>query len=175
MLRVVWTAAGSVVERLRTTSEADSEQWVDARETFSVDNEAPFLPDSTHQPSSVPSLDPFLSFEPEAWAVRDLGDFTDPLDFTDRSDRTEEASTAPEDEEGEIPALVDPLPLLPRHVHAAVQLSEASALLSEDDCRALASSLPVRHRWRQWHLLYSSSRDGISLATLFRYRESCSA
>ena len=93
-------------------------------------------------------------------------------DFTDRSHRSEDVSPAPEaatEADEDVPAVVDPTPLLPKAMHAPVQRSEPSALLSDDDCRALASAMPVRHRWRRWHLLYSSSRDGISLATLFRH------
>jgi len=33
---------------------------------------------------------------------------------------------------------------------------------------ALAAAVPLRHKWRDWQLLYSSSRDGISLKTLYR-------
>ena len=48
------------------------------------------------------------------------------------------------------------------------ELSEESALLSDQDVRALVLALPLRHRWRQWSLMYSTARDGISLQTLYR-------
>lgn len=115
--------------------------------------------------------DPFLSFvdtldfgpDCEQFRIRDLGD------FTDRFDRTAEASASGDGEQEEdVPQLVEPTALLPG-AHA-VQLSEPSALLSDSACRALAAAFPIRHRWRQWVLLYSSGRHGISLQTLYRYR-----
>lgn len=48
------------------------------------------------------------------------------------------------------------------------ELSEPSAILEERHCRALAAAVPIRHRWRRWHMLYSTGRDGISLQTLYR-------
>eukprot|EP00891_Asterochloris_glomerata_P006940 jgi/Astpho2/6940/gw1.00107.175.1_t len=33
---------------------------------------------------------------------------------------------------------------------------------------ALTAAVPMRHKWRDWQLLYSTSRDGISLKTLYR-------
>ena len=73
--------------------------------------------------------------------------------------------------------------------------SEQSSILRETDLMALAAAVPLRHKWRDWQLLYSSSRyiqpllldtcggcqctpfaiyirflcrDGISLKTLYR-------
>ena len=165
--RSIWTAYGNALERIkgyRTTS--DTEVYEDAREDFA---EPSYIFDNKEHVGTV-SRDPFLAFAPdfdfgpecEQFRIRDLGD------FTDRFDRTAEASTAEHPDEEEIPAIVDPAPLVPTHVRTDVHLSEPSALLSDTDCRALASALPVRHRWRRWHLLYSSARDGISLATLYR-------
>lgn len=48
------------------------------------------------------------------------------------------------------------------------ELGEESALLSDQDIRALVLALPLRHRWRRWNLMYSTARDGISLQTLYR-------
>ncbi len=48
------------------------------------------------------------------------------------------------------------------------ELDEESAVLSNQDVRALVLALPLRHRWRRWNLLYSTARDGISLQTLYR-------
>ena len=111
--RVLWTAVGPVLERFRTvSSEPESEVYQDCRET--LDEEGSLLP-SLGPAGSGPGLDPFLSFEPEAWAVKDLGDFTDPLDFTDRSDRTDEASTAPRGRRGRDPGPGGPdAPCCPR-------------------------------------------------------------
>ncbi|KAK9804664.1 hypothetical protein WJX73_007489 [Symbiochloris irregularis] len=92
--------------------------------------------------------------------------------FSDRFDRTSEASPSGTDapfKEPDIPALVSPEPLLPGTHN--VRLSEPSALASDSACRALAAAFPTRHRWRQWVLLYSSGRDGISLQTLYRRAE----
>lgn len=47
-------------------------------------------------------------------------------------------------------------------------MSEDSSMLSDEDVRALAMAVPLRHRWRDWRLLYSTARDGISLQTLYR-------
>eukprot|EP00271_Cylindrocystis_brebissonii_P008212 TRINITY_DN22236_c0_g2_i1.p1 TRINITY_DN22236_c0_g2~~TRINITY_DN22236_c0_g2_i1.p1 ORF type:complete len:670 (+),score=104.46 TRINITY_DN22236_c0_g2_i1:168-2177(+) len=43
-----------------------------------------------------------------------------------------------------------------------------SAILTDHHFKALAASLPVRLRTASWNLLYSASRDGISLNTLYR-------
>jgi hypothetical protein len=48
------------------------------------------------------------------------------------------------------------------------ELSEPSIILDDRECSALAAAVPIRHRWRKWHLLYSTGRDGLSLQTLFR-------
>ena len=48
------------------------------------------------------------------------------------------------------------------------ELSEESGLLSDEDVRALAAAVPIRHRWCHWRLLYSTARDGTSLQTLYR-------
>eukprot|EP00198_Chlamydomonas_reinhardtii_P002645 XP_001691981.1 predicted protein [Chlamydomonas reinhardtii] len=47
-------------------------------------------------------------------------------------------------------------------------LSEPSAIMSMDDVRALAAAVPARLAQSKWQLLYGSSRDGISLRTLYR-------
>ncbi|KAG2451189.1 hypothetical protein HYH02_003796 [Chlamydomonas schloesseri] len=47
-------------------------------------------------------------------------------------------------------------------------LSEPSAIMSMDDVRALSSAVPARLAQSKWALLYGSSRDGISLRTLYR-------
>ncbi|KAG2435847.1 hypothetical protein HXX76_007042 [Chlamydomonas incerta] len=47
-------------------------------------------------------------------------------------------------------------------------LSEPSAIMSMDDVRALAGAVPARLAQSKWQLLYGSSRDGISLRTLYR-------
>jgi hypothetical protein len=69
------------------------------------------------------------------------------------------------------------LPLLPPDMHAAARadtLTAAacarSALLLLPLCRARAhaAALPPLHRGNPWLLLYSTARDGISLATLMR-------
>lgn len=49
------------------------------------------------------------------------------------------------------------------------ELSEPSVILDARECSALAAAVPIRHRWRKWHLLYSTGRDGLSLQTLFRW------
>ena len=36
--------------------------------------------------------------------------------------------------------------------------SEKSSILRETDLMALAAAVPLRHKWRDWQLLYSSSR-----------------
>lgn len=36
--------------------------------------------------------------------------------------------------------------------------SEQSSILRETDLMALAAAVPLRHKWRDWQLLYSSSR-----------------
>jgi hypothetical protein len=77
------------------------------------------------------------------------------------------AETA-EVEPGELPAVVPATLMAPGNY--APELSEPSVLLTERHCRALATAVPVRHRWRRWHLLYSTVRDGISLQTLYRCR-----
>jgi hypothetical protein len=46
--------------------------------------------------------------------------------------------------------------------------SETSAIMRDDDLRALASGVPPLQRLQQWHLAYSPSRHGISLSTLYR-------
>ncbi|GJP29800.1 hypothetical protein CLOM_g19874 [Closterium sp. NIES-68] len=43
-----------------------------------------------------------------------------------------------------------------------------SQLLSDGNCKAVAVALPARLRTARWMLLYSTARDGISLATLYR-------
>ena len=48
------------------------------------------------------------------------------------------------------------------------ELSEESGLLGDEDVRALAMAVPIRHRWARWRLLYATARDGISLQTLYR-------
>ena len=164
--RSIWTAYGNALERFRSyRTTSDNEVYEDASEDFA---EPSYVFNNKERAGTV-SRDPFLAFAPdfdfgpecEQFRIRDLGD------FSDRFDRTAETSTEEADEE-EIPALVDPAPLEPSHVRTHVHLSEPSSLLSDTDCKALASALPVRHRWRRWHLLYSSARDGISLATLYR-------
>lgn len=49
-----------------------------------------------------------------------------------------------------------------------VALNAASSLLAADHASALASVLPARLRVVPWQLVYSSTRDGISLNTLYR-------
>ncbi|DBA84577.1 hypothetical protein WJX79_005605 [Trebouxia sp. C0005] len=53
--------------------------------------------------------------------------------------------------------------------------SERSSILRDTDLMALAAAVPLRHKWRDWQLLYSSSRDGISLKTLYRQAASSKA
>lgn len=69
------------------------------------------------------------------------------------------------------PDVVPPVEIAPGNF--LPELSEPSALLEERDCRALAAAVPIRHRWRRWHLLYSTGRDGISLQTLYRSASVC--
>ncbi|GFR52476.1 hypothetical protein Agub_g15045, partial [Astrephomene gubernaculifera] len=47
-------------------------------------------------------------------------------------------------------------------------LSEPSAIMSQDDVRALAGAVPARLAPGRWQLLYGSARDGTSLRTLYR-------
>ncbi|GAB4823468.1 hypothetical protein N2152v2_010514 [Parachlorella kessleri] len=61
-----------------------------------------------------------------------------------------------------LPALLEP------GNHPLPTLSEPSSLMGEDHLRALAASVPTRHRQARWRLLYSTLRDGISLHTLLR-------
>jgi hypothetical protein len=51
------------------------------------------------------------------------------------------------------------------------QLSEPSLILQEAGLRALAASVPAFYQRSSWQLLYSSSRDGISINTFFRKAE----
>lgn len=50
--------------------------------------------------------------------------------------------------------------------------SERSSILRDTDLMALAAAVPLRHKWRDWQLLYSSSRytqlllTGLRLAVL---------
>ncbi|KAK9802870.1 hypothetical protein WJX72_004617 [[Myrmecia] bisecta] len=53
------------------------------------------------------------------------------------------------------------------------ELSEDSAILDRQNFAALANTVPIRHKWARWQLLYSSGRDGISLATLYRHAGKC--
>jgi hypothetical protein len=48
------------------------------------------------------------------------------------------------------------------------RLSEPSALLSPHHLSLLTEALPGRFKGRSWSLLYSMSRHGISLQTLYR-------
>ncbi len=66
----------------------------------------------------------------------------------------------------ELPDSVKPTPM-PAGDYTP-ELSEPSAILDARECSALAAAVPIRHRWRKWHLLYSTGRDGLSLQTLFR-------
>lgn len=43
-----------------------------------------------------------------------------------------------------------------------------SGILEAGEARAVAGSLPTRHRLSYWRLLYSTQRHGISLQTLYR-------
>ncbi|KXZ54901.1 hypothetical protein GPECTOR_4g973 [Gonium pectorale] len=51
---------------------------------------------------------------------------------------------------------------------AEPSFSEPSSILSPDDVRALAGAVPARLAPGRWRLLYGSSRDGVSLRTLYR-------
>ena len=163
--RVIWSAYGNFADRLKQRrSSRDQEAEAPMRE--SDPSSLAYRVDSLYPSGSV--SDPFLSFasdldfgpDCEQFRIRDLGD------FSDRFDRTSEASPSRPEGEEHVPSVVEPTPLLPgTHI---VQLSEPSAMLSDSACRALAAAFPLRHRWRQWVLLYSSGRDGISLQTLYR-------
>lgn len=72
----------------------------------------------------------------------------------------------PEDP-SELPDIAEPVVL--QQGNFLPQLSEPSTLLDDRQCNALAAAVPIRHRWRQWTLAYSTARDGISLQTLYRY------
>ena len=161
--RVILSAYGNFADRIkynRTSRDQEGDPVSTAPQTDSL----AYRVDSLYPDGSI--RDPFASFSDvdfgpdcEQFRIRDLGD------FTDRFDRTAEASTR-EVEDDEVPQLVESTPLMPG-VHP-VQLSEPSSLLSDSACRALAAAFPIRHRWRQWVLLYSSGRHGISLSTLYR-------
>lgn len=47
-------------------------------------------------------------------------------------------------------------------------LSEPSTLLDAAHLRALAAEVPLRYRQAHWRLVYSTQRDGISMATMLR-------
>jgi len=66
----------------------------------------------------------------------------------------------------ELPDNVKPTPMPAGNY--TPELSEPSVILDARECSALAAAVPIRHRWRKWHLLYSTGRDGLSLQTLFR-------
>ena len=71
-----------------------------------------------------------------------------------------------EPDPGPVPDIANPEPL---HTGTYTpELTEASAILDERQCNALAAAVPIRHRWRRWKLAYSTARDGVSLRTLFR-------
>lgn len=158
MRSVCWGEAGPALMR-RSSASKDQESHILAPAAY-ADNPA-FRIGSFNPDTSI--RDPFSGFtdldfgpECEQFRIRDLGD------FTERFDRADDAASCPED----VPQLVEPAPLLPG-THQ-VQLSEHSALLSDSACRAIAAAFPLRHRWRQWVLLYSSGQHGISLTTLYR-------
>lgn len=49
-----------------------------------------------------------------------------------------------------------PQPLVPGNY--CPKCSEQSSILREVDLMALAAAVPLRHKWRDWQLLYNSSR-----------------
>lgn len=166
----MWSAYNNVSDRLKQ-DRSSKEQELHAPVSQPVEQGSLAYRIDSLYPDGSGVSDPFLSFgedldfgpDCEQFRIRDLGD------FTDRFDRTAEASPSrPENTELEedVTQLVEPTPLMPGK--SAVELSEPSALLSDSACRALAAAFPLRHRWRRWVLLYSSGRHGISLQTLYR-------
>ena len=158
---VLLSAYGSVKDQFRNVTDAH-EEGPDEQGT-GMQPDYGFL-SPRQQNSARPAVGPWSWLERFGSGEAECGQFSEE-EFLRRFD-SYGAETA-EAEAEELPAVVPPTPMAPGKY--TPELSEPSVLLTERHCCALAAAVPVRHRWRRWHLLYSTVRDGISLQTLYRW------
>ena len=68
--------------------------------------------------------------------------------------------------------------MIPRHLTISGEpgplRSDASSIITDAHSQALQSGLPARFMHAKWTLIYSTTRHGISLQTLYRRAAGCS-
>jgi hypothetical protein len=171
--RFVWNVASTVASSVRELRNGLTEDSAESTDTYVPYREVTSAcqssgdyasPDPMSLSSTHKMAQAFLHKFPDAGHLSesDLADFEAHSGYGHASPGGVEEKT----EDIEPPLIVprEPFPVGQR----MPQLSEESALLRPDDCLALEATIPAIHRWRHWRLLYSTGRDGISLATLYR-------
>lgn len=166
---MLWNAYDNIATRVKQFREAIVEDSVEAQEALYM----PFRASSSTSETSQSHHTGFGSWEsrgevefPFNSETHDLGHLTD----ADGASHLSKSGYSPQKEkkDEEPPSLIVPPQPFPLGDYMP-DLTEESSILRQEDVLALASTVPVRHRWRRWRLVYSTGRDGISLATLYRY------
>lgn len=168
---MLWNAYDNIATRVKQLREAIVDESAEGQEALYM----PFRASSSTSETSHEHHTGFGSWgsggEGELRCnseAHDYGHLTD----ADSASQLSKNGYSPEKEkkeEEEPPPLIVPPQPFPSGDYMP-DLTEESSILRQEDVLALAATVPVRHRWRRWRLVYSTGRDGISLATLYRYR-----
>eukprot|EP00884_Botryococcus_braunii_P016005 jgi/Botrbrau1/3088/Bobra.0070s0074.1 len=169
--RLLWNAYDNIATKVKQFREAIADESGEPQTDLYVPFRATSSASETSTNGQHPGFEAWggstaLNDSPYSSRAHDYGHLTDGDGGSQRSQQGSSQHSEKKEDEDPPPLLVPPQPFPVGNYMP--DLAEESCVLRQEDFSALAATVPVRHRWRRWRLLYSTGRDGISLATLYR-------